>query len=97
MTPEIHASIKNRVCDTIQALGALLDHLQTAAEYARIPGEQPPAEVVGLADLLDDAALCASAAADHAEALAEDTDRLAHAARQLARGLCPALEAEEAP
>ncbi len=87
MTPEIHAALRTRVCALIGELGAMLRHLDNAAEICRLPSEGAEGQVQALAAVLDEAANAAEGAAQHAHELAEDTDRLAHAARQAARGL----------
>lgn len=87
MTPEIHASIRTRVCALIGELGTMLGHLDTAAEICRLPSEVADVQVQALATVLDEAANAAEGTAQHAHELAEDTDRLAHAARQAARGI----------
>ena len=89
MNPEIHASIRTRVCALIGELGTMLGHLDTAAEFASIPAgaDVPEVQIEALATALDEAANAAEGTAQHAHELAEDTDRLAHAARQAARGI----------
>ena len=78
MNPEIHASIRTRVCALIGELGTMLGHLDTAAEFASIPAgaDVPEVQSEALATALDEAANAAGGTAQHAHELAEDTDRL---------------------
>lgn len=98
MTPAIYAGLRVRVCSLIAELGAMLGHLDTAAEIVRLPGPEVTAQIQALAAALDQAANAAEGTAQQAHELAEDTDRLALAARQAARGLTHEPdEAEEEP
>ena len=58
MNPEIHASIRTRVCALIGELGTMLGHLDTAAEFASIPAgaDVPAVQIEALATALDEAA-----------------------------------------
>ena len=94
MTPAIHQSLRTRVCSLIAELGAMLGHLDNAAEIVRLPGDDAKRQQLQvLAAVLDDAANAAEGAADHASELAEETDRLAQATRQAARGISHEEEA----